>query len=137
MKHEHYHKNVRHLDSIDVYRVLELFEVTCPVMQHIAKKALCAGNRGHKDLRRDIQDIIDSALRKLEMMREDEQGTGSSDEEGWIPWDGSNPYGPGGLPESTVEVKFRNKDRGAGRAGACLWKHNNQPYDIIAYRIIK
>lgn len=83
MKHEHYYRDVQHLDTIDVYRVLELFEVTCPVMQHIAKKALCVGNRGHKDLRRDVQDIIDSAQRKLEMMREDSQGTGSSDEEVW------------------------------------------------------
>jgi hypothetical protein len=69
-KHNHYHRSVSHLEKIDVYRILDLFDVTCPVMQHIVKKALCAGQRGHKNLERDVQDIIDSALRKQEMIQE-------------------------------------------------------------------
>lgn len=70
-KHDHYFVDVSHLQKMDVYRVLERFKVTCPVLQHVSKKALCAGNRKHKDLRRDIQDMIDSLTRKLEMMNED------------------------------------------------------------------
>ena len=71
MKHSHYKKDVSRIDLIDVYRVLDLFEVTCPVAQHVVKKALAAGKRGHKDLRKDWQDIIDSAERKLQMLDED------------------------------------------------------------------
>ena len=50
MKHGHYFKKVTHLDGIDVYRVLELFEVTDPCLQHAIKKLLCAGTRGSKDV---------------------------------------------------------------------------------------
>lgn len=71
-KHSHYFKDVSHLQSVDVYRILELFEVTCPVAQHIVKKALAAGKRGAKDQARDMQDIIDSAQRWQAMRQEDE-----------------------------------------------------------------
>lgn len=69
-KHSHYFKPCPY-DEIDIYRVLEIFNVTDPVLQHIAKKALCAGNRGHKDFRKDVRDIFDSAKRKLDMLDED------------------------------------------------------------------
>lgn len=72
MKHNHYFRDVSHLDQVDVYRILELFEVTCPVAQHIVKKALAAGKRGAKDSARDMQDIADSAARWLEMREEDD-----------------------------------------------------------------
>lgn len=71
MSHEHYFKDVSNLQQIDVYRILELFEVTCPVAQHIVKKALAAGKRGAKSPARDMQDIADSAARWLEMREED------------------------------------------------------------------
>ena len=70
-KHNHYFKNVAHLQQVDVYRILELFEVTCPVAQHIVKKALAAGKRGAKSPARDMQDIVDSAQRWLAMREED------------------------------------------------------------------
>ena len=57
MKHSHYFKNVRHLDGIDVYRVLELFNVTDPCLQHAIKKLLCAGGRGAKDIEQPLYDI--------------------------------------------------------------------------------
>ena len=69
--HRHYFRDVSGLNEIDVYRILELFEVTCPVAQHIVKKALAAGKRGAKDSARDMRDIQDSAGRWLEMRRED------------------------------------------------------------------
>lgn len=70
-KHSHYKKDVSHLDVIDIYRVTELFSPhACGA--HIAKKALCSGQRGHKDLLTDIQDIIDTAERWKEMLIEDE-----------------------------------------------------------------
>lgn len=70
-KHNHYFRDVSHLQQVDVYRILELFEVTCPVAQHIVKKALAAGKRGAKSPARDMQDIADSANRWLAMREED------------------------------------------------------------------
>jgi predicted RNA-binding Zn-ribbon protein involved in translation (DUF1610 family) len=69
--HAHYFKNVSHLHHIDIYRLLELYEVTCPVAQHIVKKALAAGKRGAKNQGRDMQDILDSANRWQQMRKED------------------------------------------------------------------
>ena len=51
----------------DVYDVLKAFEVTNPALQHLIKKALKVGNRGHKDIATDLQDIIDSAVRAKEL----------------------------------------------------------------------
>lgn len=70
-KHSHYHKDVRGLDFIDVYRVLQLFNVTDPCVQHAVKKLLVAGGRGAgKDISKDIQEAIDSLVRWQEMQKE-------------------------------------------------------------------
>lgn len=71
MSHEHYFIDVSGYDRVDVYRLIELIGITCPVAQHVFKKAFATGKRGHKDLRRDWQDIADSAARRLQMMDED------------------------------------------------------------------
>lgn len=54
---------------VDVYRVLDAFEVTNPQLQHLAKKALCAGLRGHKDFMQDLKDI-ESAIKEAIQMEE-------------------------------------------------------------------
>ena len=69
--HDHYFKDVSNLKHIDVYRVLILFGVTDPCIQHAIKKLLCAGNRGAKDKTQDVQEAISSLLRYLEMQTED------------------------------------------------------------------
>ena len=61
-----------HLDAVDVYRVLELFEVTDPCLQHAIKKLLCAGGRGVKDMEQDVQEAMDTLERWQDMRREDE-----------------------------------------------------------------
>ena len=71
MKHNHYHKDVSHLQTIDIYRVLQLFDVTDPCLQHAAKKILCAGQRGAKSQGQDIQEAIDTLHRYQEMQKED------------------------------------------------------------------
>lgn len=53
--------------QVDVYDVLQAFNVTNPALQHLIKKALCVGIRGHKTKRQDLQDIIDSAIRAKEL----------------------------------------------------------------------
>lgn len=70
-KHSHYKKDVRHLNMIDVYRVIELFEVTNPALQHAIKKILAAGGRGSKDWEKDVREAIDSLNRALQMRAED------------------------------------------------------------------
>lgn len=71
-KHNHYYKDVEYLKHIDVYRVLALFTVTCPCLQHAIKKLLVAGGRGAgKDVSRDIQEAIDTLVRRQEMDVED------------------------------------------------------------------
>jgi len=71
--HDHYFKDVQTLKSVDVYRVLVLFGVTNPCLQHAIKKLLCAGQRGIKDQKQDVQEAIASLLRYLEMQTEDEK----------------------------------------------------------------
>lgn len=73
MKHSHYYKDVSDLKIIDFYRICKLYQVNDPCYQHALKKLLCVGIRGHKDTREDIQNIIDTMQRKLEMMDEDEK----------------------------------------------------------------
>lgn len=70
-KHSHYYKDVRTLEFIDVYRVLALFNVTDPCIQHAVKKLLVAGGRGAgKDITRDVQEAIDTMARWQEMNTE-------------------------------------------------------------------
>lgn len=52
---------------VDVYDVLMAWDVTNPALQHLIKKALQPGNRGHKSREQDLQDIIDSAIRAKEL----------------------------------------------------------------------
>jgi len=52
---------------LDVYDVLEGFDVRCPALQHLTKKSLNIGTRGHKDILTDLDDIIASALRAKEL----------------------------------------------------------------------
>ena len=71
--HSHYFKNVSNLKYIDIYRVLILFDVTDPCLQHAVKKLLCAGNRGVKDELKDVQEAISSLTRYLEIKTENEK----------------------------------------------------------------
>ena len=71
MSHSHYFKDVSNFDAIDVYRVLELFDVVDPAIQHAVKKLLCAGGRGAKTMPQDVQEAIDSLNRWKEMRKED------------------------------------------------------------------
>ena len=70
-QYPHYHKDVSKLETIDVYRVLTLFKVTEPCIQHSIKKLLCAGDRGDKSMIKDITEARDSLNRHLEMLQED------------------------------------------------------------------
>lgn len=73
-KHNHYFKPTP-FESVDVYRVLHLFDVTDPCLQHAVKKLLVAGGRGGgKDISRDVQEAIDTLARWQEMRAEETRG---------------------------------------------------------------
>jgi hypothetical protein len=70
--HSHYFKSVEHLKHIDIYRILDLYNVTNPCLQHAIKKLLAAGERGAgKDSMQDVQEAIDSLERWKRMLKED------------------------------------------------------------------
>ena len=49
--------------QVDVYDVLNAFNVTCPATQHAIKKLLNAGKRGHKDAVTDLSEAMVSIQR--------------------------------------------------------------------------
>lgn len=57
--------------KLDPYRIFDLYGVTDGPTQHAIKKLLCAGRRGAKTKKQDIQEAIQSLQRGLEMMEED------------------------------------------------------------------
>ena len=82
-KHNHYFRDCPY-DKIDVYRIIDIFEITDPVAQHILKKCIATGKRGHKDEERDWQDILDSAQRRLDMIAEDAKITSAKSSTGIV-----------------------------------------------------
>ena len=78
----YYNNNNPHIDNpyivdiskynkLDIYRILKLYEVSDPCLQHAIKKLLCAGKRGVKNQTQDINEAIQSLKRLLEMQGED------------------------------------------------------------------
>lgn len=53
--------------KIDVYAVLDAFNVTCPARQHAIKKLLCAGIRGKGDSLQDLREAADAVTRSIQM----------------------------------------------------------------------
>lgn len=69
--YNHYVKDVTKFQKLDVYRVLELFEVKSPAIQHAIKKLLAAGKRGSKTMEKDVEEAIISLERWQDMRGED------------------------------------------------------------------
>lgn len=66
----HYFKDVTALTHVDVYRVLALFNVTDPCLQHAVKKLLLPGCRGDKASVSSIDRDVQEALHALERWKE-------------------------------------------------------------------
>ena len=62
-----YHREIKPGVWVDVYDVINAWKITNPAQQHLAKKALQAGDRGHKGYAEDMRDIIASAGRAIEI----------------------------------------------------------------------
>jgi hypothetical protein len=52
-------------DYIDVYTVLQGFNIQKPALQHAVKKILMTGKRGHKDEKQDLVEIISALSRAV------------------------------------------------------------------------
>lgn len=74
--YSHYHKPCPY-EYVDVYRVLELFGVTDPCLQHAIKKLLVAGDRGSKDIVKDVQEAVVTLTRWLQMREEERAANGN------------------------------------------------------------
>lgn len=64
-ENNHYFIDVSDVDEIDFYEIAKRYKVTDPAVQHILKKCLAVGSRGHKDLETDLKDILKTAKRAL------------------------------------------------------------------------
>ena len=163
-EHNHYFKPCPY-DTLDVYRVINIFGVTDPCIQHALKKLLCSGVRGHKDQEKDIQDVIDTLERWKEMRYEDDKITSSEvispkvslesadidspvenwypDDSGeWVEYDGSGqPVEDDVFVEVLMEVERRGRDYATLLRRAEDWSWCSSPYDpdsdIVAYKVVK
>lgn len=66
-ENNHYFIDVSDVDEVDFYEIAKRYNVTDPAIQHILKKCLAIGNRGHKDLETDLKDILKTAKRALQI----------------------------------------------------------------------
>jgi hypothetical protein len=57
--------------KLDPFRIAKIYSMTDFELMTILKKVLKAGDRGHKDKRQDLLDIINAAQRAIEIMDED------------------------------------------------------------------
>ena len=69
-KRNKYQREIKPGIWVDVYDVLQAWEVSNPALQHLIKKALQPGQRGHKNKCQDMDDIVASALRAKELESE-------------------------------------------------------------------
>lgn len=159
-QHNHYFKDVSGLREIDVYRVLSLYNVTHPCIQHAIKKLLCAGIRGAKDQQKDWREAVVSIQRALEMADEDacplravDSSRPTADDAGWqdlkrlenVAAEGSASPGAatpwtGGLcpvaDDAVVWYRLRSGRTGETMAGNLIWSHHNTASDIVEYRVL-
>ena len=130
-KHSHYFKDVSHLDKIDIYRVLDLFGVQNPAIQHAIKKLLVSGGRGAKDAAQDVREAMDTLERYFAM----ESEGSPAPEAPWVPWPGSR-FPP---VSDKVCVRLRDGTELTRNSRDLRWYHSEPcaatyPYDIVAYR---
>lgn len=62
--------------KVDVYAVIEAFEITCPALQHALKKILACGVRGKGSKLDDIKGVFDAMWRALELQEQREASNG-------------------------------------------------------------
>lgn len=53
--------------KVDVYSIIETFNITCPARQHAIKKLLCAGLRNKGDALQDLNETKDAIIRAIQL----------------------------------------------------------------------
>lgn len=53
--------------KVDVYAVIDAFDVRCPARQHAIKKLMCSGTRGKGDALQDLHEAADAVARAIQM----------------------------------------------------------------------
>ena len=61
-----YHRQVKST-TVDVYDILQAWDVTNPAIQHAIKKLLQPGARGHKSKIQDLEEAMASVNRAIEL----------------------------------------------------------------------
>lgn len=64
-----YHREI-HGVVIDVYDIMDAYKSEYSAIDHMKKKAIIPGGRGHKNLIKDLEEVIWSAQRAIEMIKE-------------------------------------------------------------------
>lgn len=54
---------------VDVYAIIECFDIRCPARQHALKKLLCAGIRGKGDEVADLVGVLAATNRAIELQK--------------------------------------------------------------------
>ena len=57
--------------KLDPFRIAKIYNMTSFALMTVLKKILCAGSRGYKDYRQDLNDCICALDREIEMLEED------------------------------------------------------------------
>lgn len=90
--------------EVDVYAVLDAFNVVCPARQHAIKKLLCAGLRGKGDSIQDLKETYQAMERAIGLETQRQYSPPSKPEA---------PLSPSLMPDGvTVEGLARIFDRG-------------------------
>lgn len=55
---------------VDIYRILNAYDVRCHAVGHAIKKLLAAGDRGDKSYEQDLQEAIDSIREGIKMHKD-------------------------------------------------------------------
>ncbi|WPK20284.1 hypothetical protein [Salmonella phage SD-12_S18] len=69
----HKYRRVYRGQVFDVYDIIEMWQVTCPAIQHALKKILVPGKRGKNSTLADIKEAIDALIRAMELQEERER----------------------------------------------------------------
>lgn len=66
---KHYYRDVRHLGSVDVYNIIQLFSLAeeTDTVAHAFKKLIAGGTRGYKDTLKDHYEAAFTLCRGLEL----------------------------------------------------------------------
>lgn len=128
--------------TIDVYDVLNAYQVDSHAVGHAIKKLLMAGQRGHKDRLQDLREAVQAIEREIDISGRVEQENPATGDSGgpvdyidgeWHEWHG------GECPVGHVDVQYvtRCGYKLSRRAEHLEWDHSDHPGDIIRFRVIK